>query len=175
MMTRHHPSYMKGGTFIASSGTLMAIGASEAYGGNAQYDDGFGDPAFGPDDDHAIDPEEAITITVPAKWQAQFTFSSEAAFENAIVIYDAKTLEKLHVAGNYGHSLEPWTFDDTEDHARHLLITGWNKQGAGDDELAWNQSLGQAGPHDGHSLEGGFEDSDDMDFNDVAFLVEIHK
>jgi hypothetical protein len=175
MMTRHHPSYIKGGTFIASCGTLMAIGANEAYGRKARLEDGFGDPAFGPDDDHAIDPEEAITITVPAKWRAHFTFSSEAAFENAIVIYDAKTLEKLHVAGNYGHSLDPWTFDDTEDHARHLLITGWNKQGAGDDELAWNQSLGQAGPHDGHSLEGGFEDSDDMDFNDVAFLVEIHK
>ena len=175
MMTRHHPKYTKGGTFIASWDTLMAGGASEEYRRNTQYDDGFGDPMFGPDDDHPIDSAEAITITVPAKWQAQFTFSSEAEFENAIVIYDAKTLKKLHVAGNYGHSLEPWTFDDTEEHARQLLITGWNKQGADDPDLPWNQSLGQAGPHDGHSLEGGFEDSDDMDFNDVAFLVEIHK
>lgn len=132
------------------------------------------DPNFGPDENLPIDRDQALKVTVPAKWRAEFKFSSEAAYENAIVIYDARTLRRLHMAGNHGRSLAPWTFDDTGQ-AVHLLITGWHKQSAPNPSVPWNQSPVGAGPREGQSLDGGFEDWIDMDFNDVAFSVKVHK
>jgi hypothetical protein len=133
------------------------------------------EPNFGPDNNLAIDREQTVKVTVPAKWKADFKFSSEAAFENAIVIYDGKTFRRLHEAGNHGRSLAPWTFDDTGEHARHLVITGWHKKSAPNPGVPWNQSPIGTGPREGQSLDGGFEDWIDMDFNDVAFSVKVHK
>ena len=132
------------------------------------------EPKYGPGQDLPLDLEQTIKITVPAKWKADFKFSSEAAFENAIVIYEAKTLRAVHSAGNHGRSLAPWTFDESDERATHLVISGWHKKGAPHPGLPWKQSeIRTSG--EGKALDGGFEDWIDMDFNDVAFSVKIHK
>ena len=75
------------------------------------------EPIFGPGHNAVMDLNKTIKITVPAHWRASFTFCSESAYDNAIVITTATRSES----------------------------------------------------------EVGFEDWTDMDFNDIAFRVKVHK
>jgi hypothetical protein len=133
------------------------------------------DTEFGPAKNLAMNREWVMKVTIPAKWRIDIKFSTDAAFENAICIYDGKTLREVHEAGNYSRSLDTWHWDNDEGPAHHLLISGWHRKGAPDGGLPWNQSELRTGPRDGQSLDGGFEDWIDMDFNDIAFSVKIHK
>jgi len=130
------------------------------------------DPVFGPEEDLPIDPAETMQVIVPANWIADFKFSSEAAFLNAILIYDCHSLELLHEVDNGSGDIFGWTLNNAENQARCLLITGWHLfEGDG----PWVQSLGQVETKKGLSVKGGFEDSVDADFNDITFDALVHK
>jgi hypothetical protein len=133
------------------------------------------EPRFGPDNNLPMNADLTFKVTVPAHWKASFTFSTEAAFENAIVVYDGKSLRQLHIAGNHSRSLGAWTHENGDKGADHLIISGWHKKGAPNPSLPWNQSPARKGAQHGQSVEGGYEDWTDMDFNDIAFKVKVHK
>jgi hypothetical protein len=132
------------------------------------------EPNFGPDHNAAMDAAKTIKITVPAHWKASFTFSTEAAFENAVVLYDGHTLREIHVAGNHSRSLAPYTFQSADKGATQLVVSGWHKKGVGG-ALPWLQSESQQSGKHGQSSDIGYEDWTDMDFNDIAFKVKVHK
>lgn len=132
------------------------------------------DDRFGPDNNLAIDKAHIIRITVPAKHRVKLSFNSEAYFENAICVYEGKDLRKIHEAGNYGRSLGDWTFDNP-DNATHLLITGWHKTTPPAADQRWHQSRAKRTAHSGWMTAGGFEDFNDDDFDDIAFVATLSK
>jgi hypothetical protein len=132
------------------------------------------DNRFGPDNNLPIDSANVIRITVPAKHRAKISFNSEAYFENAIVVYEGKDLRQVHEAGNYGRSLGEFTFDNPE-RATHLLITGWHKNSPPAGDQPWVQSRAKRTAHTGWMTAGGFEDFNDDDFDDIAFVVTLSK
>jgi hypothetical protein len=133
------------------------------------------DPVFGPDHNLAMDLDKTIKITVPAHWKASFTFSTESAYDNAIVIYDGHTYREIHVAGNHAMSLRDWTFEGDDKGAAHLVMSGWHREGVGNTGNPWIQNISRQGAKHGQSTEAGYEDWTDMDFNDITFKVKVHK
>jgi hypothetical protein len=133
------------------------------------------EPTFGPDHNGAMDLDKTIKITVPAHWKASFTFSTEAAYDNAVVIYDGHSFREIHVARNHSGSLRDYTFESGDRGATKLVVSGWHREGAGNAALPWIQSLSKQSDKHGQSSDVGFEDWTDMDFNDIAFKVKVHK
>lgn len=133
------------------------------------------EPNFGPDNDQPLDLGETVTVNVPGDGRAKFTFTADADNENAIVIYDGKTFDELHIVDNFDLPLADWTFENNSYHPRTLVVSGWHKDGPPDPELPWIQSEVQVETQTPHFVAAGFEDDGDADFNDIAFEATIYE
>lgn len=132
------------------------------------------EPAFGPDGDRPLDVSETVEVCVPAGGAATFTFSSEADNENAIVVYSAKNYDELHAANSGDQPFEAWTFENESHDERCLVVTGWHKDAPPGSDLEWKQSAIGVETQSPTLVVAGFEDDVDMDFNDIAFVAQIH-
>ncbi|MEE1946279.1 hypothetical protein VRU48_14235 [Pedobacter sp. KR3-3] len=125
---------------------------------------------YGPDNNLQIDWGRTIQLKVPRYAQVKLTFSAEAAWENAICIYDS-AYNKIFEKGNQaGRNLNPEVYGRNRVEERMIFITGWHKNGPADGGKPWYQSACRFSPNAGDNFGSGvigFEDGGDGDYNDI--------
>lgn len=131
--------------------------------------------AYGPDNSHSLIRQQVGWVKVPSGNRAKFTFSSNAAFENAACIYPQDSDNKLFEAGNNPRRLDiPFTTNTNHSGGDvWYMVTGWHKQGPPNGRLPWIQSPVLTLNSNPDSLSFGFEDSGGEDFDDMIVNVEI--
>jgi hypothetical protein len=105
----------------------------------------------------------------------RFRFSFNALHENAVIIYDADTLERIVDRANaFRVRDDDWEF---ENHARGgtaLLITAWHKDASWNPSLPWFQSRMKVFVETDKVVSLGFEDAPGAaDFDDAVVTVNI--
>jgi hypothetical protein len=130
---------------------------------------------FGPDGKQAMDMAQAHTVTVGPGGSLHFRFSFNAYNENAVIIYDAETLEKVALRENYFRPGDiDFDFQNNEAHPVSFLITGWHKDDLPDAYLPWHQSIKKVFFENSKAVSVGFEDlGGDLDFDDALVTVNI--
>ena len=135
--------------------------------------------AYGPDDDLDIDVGKGVIFEIPPGYSADLTFSTDAYWEQALIIYSYPGLTNLVEKGTYSplRNLSPTTLPmNTGSQAVRYAATGWYKRGGPSGGLGWNQSDGR--PLVSHTLYKsiGFNDAHpDNDFNDIVVNVTLHQ
>jgi len=126
---------------------------------------------YGPDNNLPIDFGKTVQLRVPRYAEVSFTFSSDAAWENAICIYDAAYNKIIEKGNQAGRNLTPQTIGRDRTEERIIFITGWHKRGPANGSLPWYQSPCRFSPNAGDNMGSGtigFEDAGDGDYNDIA-------
>jgi hypothetical protein len=126
---------------------------------------------YGPDNNLPIDWGKTVQLRVPRYAQVRFTFSSDAAWENAICIYDSGYNKIIEKGNQAGRNLNPETIGRDRREERIVFVTGWHKNGPQNGGLPWVQSPCRFSPNQGDNFGSGvigFEDSGDGDYNDIA-------
>ncbi|MFM2002261.1 MAG: hypothetical protein RI963_1687 [Planctomycetota bacterium] len=108
----------------------------------------------------------AKVIKVPANKVARVTFSFNAWYENAIIIYDEETNQLLAERGNgaYRHA-QDWA-SDISPNVKGYIVTGWHKNGPANHRLPWIQSPNRIFIDTSHYVQIGFEDAGQDDYDD---------
>lgn len=108
----------------------------------------------------------AKVVKVPANKVARVTFSFNAWYENAILIYDEETNQLLAERGNgpYRHA-QDWA-SDISPNVKGYIVTGWHKNGPANHRLPWIQSPNRVFIDSSHYVQIGFEDAEQDDFDD---------
>ena len=124
---------------------------------------------YGPDNNLSLDEKETETLKIPKGKKAKLTFTSQAAWENAVCIYDADDDTKLAERGNGSRTLDPVEVDATLAE-QTIFIAGFHKEGMNEGGKPWIQSKYKVteGSHD-----IGFEDGGDADYKDIVVQYEF--
>ncbi|MEK5378052.1 hypothetical protein [Paenibacillus sp. FSL P2-0173] len=126
--------------------------------------------AGGPDDNVPLDPHKNANLKVTAGQSGVIQFKSEAAWEQAICIYDdagRKVAEKGTYASE-GRDMNDWDVPTSTSDISYL-VTGWHKQGPPLGSLPWIQSNVQVSVDSSdNSISFNYEDGPDSDFNDIV-------
>ncbi|PEP75436.1 hypothetical protein CN581_26900 [Bacillus toyonensis] len=125
-----------------------------------------------PDGTGFVIADHAGTIEVEAGTTVHFDFSAEAAWEQAVGIFD-KGGNMIADKGTYTprRDLESWEMTFERDEI--LGIVGWHKEGGPSASKPWIQSLMRIITHSDGSITYGFEDSNDGDYNDIVATFSI--
>jgi hypothetical protein len=126
--------------------------------------------AYGPDNNLPIDLGRTLQLTVPRYAQVRLNFPSDAAWENAICIYDTAYNKIVEKGNQAGRNLNPEVIARDRRGDRVVFITGWHKNGPANGGLPWNQSTCRPSPNQGDNFGSGvvgFEDAGDGDYNDI--------
>lgn len=129
---------------------------------------------FGPDDNEPLNYSMVSTISVPKGYKASFNFVSEAAWEQAICIYDSN--EELVVEkGTYGRDMLDWeTPINNAAQQVNYKVTGWHKETPHSANKDWIESPYRRFPHPDGSITIGFNDSgNDSDYNDITATYRL--
>lgn len=121
---------------------------------------------YGPDNNKPLDWGKVIKLKVPKYAEVELKFSSSAAWENAICIYDvnySKIVEKgtQHPSRNMNDYTIPRATEE-----RIFFITGWHKNSPADGGNPWFQSSCRYSPNNSKGVIG-FEDAGDSDYDDI--------
>jgi hypothetical protein len=132
--------------------------------------------AYGPDNSLNLNDNQVAWVKVPRGRRAEFTFSSDAAWENAICLYPQNSDQKIIEKGNNnGRNLTSFaTPENNTNSDQWYRVTGWHKQTPGSGRFPWIQSPFMTLINDNNEthLKYGFEDAGDGDYNDIA--TDIH-
>ncbi|HDR7646154.1 TPA: hypothetical protein QCX74_003352 [Bacillus mycoides] len=131
--------------------------------------------AYGPDNLNSLNRQQVGWVKVPSGYRAKFTYSANAAFENAACIYPQDSDDKLAEAGNYARHLDI-PYETNTNHSGNdiwYMVTGWHKQDKPNGSLPWIQSAVATLNSNPASLSYGFEDSGGQDFDDMIVNVDI--
>lgn len=130
---------------------------------------------FGPDRSNPLMNNQVGKVIVPPGKRANFTFSADANWENAVCIYPEGSEALLVEKGNYRRSLSDFsTPENNTGINQSFIVSGWHKRGEPSGSLPWIQSALQERPNSGgHDLNFGFEDAGDGDYNDMHVTVDI--
>ena len=126
---------------------------------------------FGPDHQQLIDRNFVTTIRLPRHGKARFTFSSDAQFENCMIVYGEDWREYL-VRGNGSRSLSDWTIENTGQ-VGLLHFTGWHKlaREAVGSGYPWLPSLVQKTSLSSSITQIGYTDGGGS-FNDILCRID---
>lgn len=129
---------------------------------------------WGPDGNLPLQQDKLCSIEVPANCRAEFQFSCESWYENAIIIYANNPLDPqvYSARGNYARTLSDWIAPITPQSATYL-VTGWHKNGPPQHDMQWEQSPLVIKSRSDTYIEVGFEDGSDYDYNDILLTVSI--
>lgn len=132
---------------------------------------------FGPDNDLDIDFGRSISFSLDAGRKARLTFSANASWEQALIIYRQATMEKEVEKGTFAplRNLAPTELPLNNGAAAiAYVVSGWHKRGTPSASMPWQQSSGKTLAASGIKKSVGFDDShDDHDFNDITVNIEI--
>lgn len=130
---------------------------------------------FGPDNNKpSVLDNQVGVVDVPHGKRAEFKFSSNASFENAVCIYPQFGDTKIHEAGNFNRSLATFsTPENNSGHVQQFKVTGWHKPGRPSGSLPWLQSSMKIIQNDLSKRRFGFEDQGGEDYDDIMVTVDI--
>jgi hypothetical protein len=127
---------------------------------------------YGPDNNLPLDNGKTITLQIPRYAQVNLTFTSNAAWENAICIYDSNYVKIIEKGNQAGRNLNPEVIARNRSEDRLIYVTGWHKNGAADGGLGWNSSEVRFTTAPGDNAGSGkvaFEDGGgDNDYDDIV-------
>lgn len=128
---------------------------------------------YGPDNSKEMNFTWVHAVQVPQGGRIVIDFSSQAAWENAICIYQLHTGDdKIAERGNHGRSLSRWVSEPNQGLATvTYLISGWHKNTPPNAGAPWHQSRGKIVLQTGSDVVFGFEDAGDNDYNDIVAFV----
>ncbi|AJE78209.1 MULTISPECIES: hypothetical protein [Bacillus] len=128
---------------------------------------------YGPDNNKELIPSQIGWVKVPCGQRAEFHFSSNAAFENAICIYPYNSEKKLAERGNYDRKLNDFSTPENNSHKEEWYqVTGWHKNSPPDGDKPWIMSALKF-DYANNEYNFGFEDSGGEDYDDMACTVNI--
>lgn|GEM_PF-1506676 len=132
---------------------------------------------YGPDNKNQLFDNQIAWIKVPPGCRAEFSFSSNAAWENAVCIYSQNSVDKLVEKGNsHGRNLNEYATPENNTHQDTLYrVTGWHKEGSDEPRYPWIQSGFRTliNENNARVLTYGFEDSGGSDYDDMIVSVKI--
>ena len=130
---------------------------------------------FGPDNRQALDLSETMTVHALPGARVRFRFSFNALHENAVIIYDADTLERVvDRAKGFDVRDEDWDYEIHEGGVTAFLVSAWHKDASWNPSLPWFQSRMKVFVETDKVVSLGFEDAPGAaDFNDAVVTVNI--
>lgn len=129
---------------------------------------------FGPDNNLEMDFTRTYALVVPPQQRAIIDFSSQAAWENAVCIYQLGQADnKIAERGNYSRTLARWDSGvNTGLGNITFLISGWHKNSPPAGNKPWYQSPGKVVLQTALDVVFGFEDGADGDYNDIVAFIK---
>ncbi|QHZ46484.1 hypothetical protein [Bacillus sp. NSP9.1] len=128
---------------------------------------------YGPDNTKELISNQIGWVKVPCGFRAQFRFSSDAHFENAICIYPQNSDRKLVERGNYNRSLNDWaTPENNTAQDEWYRVTGWHKSSPPSASKPWIMSAIR-NESNANQYIFGFEDAGGEEYDDMRCYVDI--
>jgi hypothetical protein len=131
--------------------------------------------AGGPDGGMPVIAQRVLAVVVPPGRRALIQTRFNAYYENAVLVEDDATQERVCESGNYGRGGDAILTlpRNTTSRPKVYHITGWHKLSPPDYRQRWLQSSKWVFSRTATTVQVGFEDGVDDDHNDAVVTVMI--